>query len=528
MSWSASETHVALLLPFGVLAVDVIRRLIQARIQRGGLPLPPGPPSPPLLGSALSLDSEVPWETYTQWGATYGDVIYTRMLDQDVVILNSQSDAMELLEKRSRIYSDRPFLPTLAPFGWDHNFAFIPYGDHWRLCRRIFHQTFRAEAAVSFRPMQLRRAREMVMNLIETPTEYFSHYGTFAASIVMSSTYGYEPQPQNDPMVHIIERFLLSSVEQITPEKGILLRMFPFLLYLPDWCPGSSYKLKSLYARKCSREMLEVPYQYAEREMPMESMVAEHINRMQKYDEPYRSEYTAALKKACVTSFIAASETSSTTLMTFTLAMVMNPRVWKRAQVEIDAVVGTGRLPEYDDRPSLPYIDAIMRETLRWQPSVPLGVPHATTSSDIYKGYYIPKGTTVMVNAWAMARDEARYPNAAEFIPERFLNADGSLTSDDPGQFIFGFGRRICAGRYAADASIWISIVTMLAALDFSCAKDSEGKDIEFEPTYLNGLTRRPEIFPCSITPRAHISDKAALQQMAKGNPHSDPKCAML
>lgn len=95
--------------------------------------------------------------------------------------------------------------------------------------------------------------------------------------------------------------------------------------------------------------------------------------------------------------------------MTFTLAMVKNARIWKRAQADIDAVVGTNRLPEFDDRSSLPYVDAILRETLRWQPPVPLGAivgsvfqntftdglegaPHATTSSDIYDGFYIPKG----------------------------------------------------------------------------------------------------------------------------------------
>lgn len=94
--------------------------------------------------------------------------------------------------------------------------------------------------------------------------------------------------------------------------------------------------------------------------------------------------------------------------MSFTLAMVKNPRVWKRAQAEIDAVVGTDRLPEYEDRPSLPYVDAIVRETFRWIPVTPLGtssgtesptypqtfqgIPHAVSSNDIYNGYFIPRG----------------------------------------------------------------------------------------------------------------------------------------
>ena len=97
--------------------------------------------------------------------------------------------------------------------------------------------------------------------------------------------------------------------------------------------------------------------------------------------------------------------------MAFTLAMVKNPRIWRRAQAEIDATLGTDRLPEYEDRPSLPYVDAILQEVFRWNPVAPLGessetshfryilmhleaVPHATISDDIYKSYYIPKGTS--------------------------------------------------------------------------------------------------------------------------------------
>ncbi|KIJ04998.1 hypothetical protein PAXINDRAFT_21723 [Paxillus involutus ATCC 200175] len=89
-----------------------------------------------------------------------------------------------------------------------------------------------------------------------------------------------------------------------------------------------------------------------------------------------------------------------------------------------------------------------------------------------------------------MSRDEARYPNAKQFVPERFLTAEGALKSDDPSGFIFEFGRRLCPGRHTADASLWTSIATMLATLEFTLAKDAEGKQIAFEPKYFNGATQ--------------------------------------
>ena len=74
------------------------------------------------------------------------------------------------------------------------------------------------------------------------------------------------------------------------------------------------------------------------------------------------------------------------------MAMALHPAVRKRIQDEIDRVVGTDRLPTFEDRPSLPLVDAVVRETLRWRPVVPLAIPHTAIKDDVYKGYFIPKG----------------------------------------------------------------------------------------------------------------------------------------
>ncbi|KIJ14694.1 hypothetical protein PAXINDRAFT_12521 [Paxillus involutus ATCC 200175] len=142
---------------------------------------------------------------------------------------------------------------------------------------------------------------------------------------------------------------------------------------------------------------------------------------------------------------------------------------------------------------------------MRWQPLVPL-VRHSGTSSDVYKGFYIPDGVTVVANAWAVSHDETRYPNASQFIPERFFTPEGRLNDDDPAQFIFGFGRRICPGRHTADASMWIGIAMLLATFHFAHAKDAQGNDIEFKPSFVHGGTRRLMESPCSISPRSHIT----------------------
>ncbi|KAN0086143.1 Cytochrome P450 [Tylopilus felleus] len=429
----------------------------------------------------------------------------------DVVVLNTLPVTLELLDKRSEVYSDRPSTTSLVAPCYDFNFAFAPYGEQWRLCRRIFQQTFHADAALRFRPMQLGKARQLVSNLIVHHEEYPFHYATFSSSIALSAVYDYEPKLRNDPLVAVIDKFLHVAVGSLAPEKGFLLKAFPFLLHVPDWFPGSWIKrdIKEAYALRT--KMVELPYKTVLERMEAKerinpSMVLDNLTQMDKSDASYGPEYETALKYAAATTLNASADTTTAILMTFTLVMVENPHVWKRAQADIDAVVGTDRLPEFDDRPSLPYIDAIIREVIRWRPALPLGGPHSLTRSDVYDGYYIPKGAIVLQNVWAMSRDEARYPDADKYLPERFVNAEGMLTDDDPREFTFGFGRRRCPGRHVADASVWSGIATMLATLDFNLAKDADGNDITFKATFTNGATEHPNPFPCRLAPRAHVT----------------------
>ena len=87
-------------------------------------------------------------------------------------------------------------------------------------------------------------------------------------------------------------------------------------------------------------------------------------------------------------------------MQTFLLAMALYPEVQKKAQAELDAVVGRNRLPDFDDRDSLPYITAITKECLRWLTVAPFGVPHSSTEDDEYNGYLIPKGSLILPNIW--------------------------------------------------------------------------------------------------------------------------------
>ncbi|KAG1786896.1 cytochrome P450 [Suillus plorans] len=474
MTPSVDSLAVLALLSVSCVVFTVLRRFVGNRQHKP--PLPPGPVPLPLLGNVLSINTKRPWLTYTEWHAIY---------DQKVVVINSQRVAHALLHNRSQIYSDRPYLATVEPcvslFGWMFNFVFAGYNDAWCLSRRLFHQTFHAESALKFRPMQIRRAREMIVNLISDSQYYDSHFAIFSSSVVISAVYGYESSAQDDSLVRLFIHSMQLGLPWLTPESAIVIKTFPFLLKLPDWCPGSSIKRDARISTNSLNEMVDVPFQYVQRRMAdnslldTPSMVAENLQRVEKQDKAFKSMFETALKNTAATA-------TTGMLMVFVLAMVLYPGVQKRAQAEIDLVIGRDQLPAFEDKKSLPYVDAVVQETYRWMLIAPLGIPHATSSEDTYDGYYIPKGL-------AISHDEKRYHDACHFIPERFIDINGTLTDDDSMQYIFGLGRRICPGRYIADASVWSAIVTMLSTVDIFSAKDDQGNAIDFTPEFATGIT---------------------------------------
>jgi len=177
----------------------------------------------------------------------------------------------------------------------------------------------------------------------------------------------------------------------------------------------------------------------------------------------------------------AGGETTSTTLEWWLLAMLVYPEVQARAHTELDEVVGRSRLPTFDDVPSLPYIRAMVNETLRWSPLTPLGIPHTSTTDDVYEGMFIPKGTICFQNMRVLnSRTEVFGSNAAEFDPSRYLDKEGRVKGQvggkEEGHVSFGYGRRVCPGRFVAQRTLVIDIATLLWAMRLERPQGAQGE----------------------------------------------------
>lgn len=191
--------------------------------------------------------------------------------------------------------------------------------------------------------------------------------------------------------------------------------------------------------------------------------------------------------------------------MTFFLAMTLFPRVQESAVEELNRVIGSSRLPVSADRDSLPYLEAIVKETHRWHLVLPMCLPHASIAEDTCRGYRIPKGSILLPNNWHFTHNPEVYPDPMEFKPERHLETPGHKPEPDPRKYIFGYGRRICPGRHVADNALFITIAQCLAVFDVRKAIKN-GQVIEPEVKFEPGTISHPVPFQCSIKikSRAH------------------------
>ncbi|KAF8880396.1 cytochrome P450 [Infundibulicybe gibba] len=476
----------------GALAGYVCKRYLQSVWSRSRFPLPPGPKPKSLVGNMFDIPVKSAWLTYTKWGETYGsDILHAEALGQHIIVLNSLEDAVEILERRASNYSDRPGFPMLELAGLvDFNAVLLPHSELWQRHRRVFQQSFRQDAIAAYEPIEMKKIHQLLKGLLESPGDLRMHVRTVAAAIILRVVYGYDVLPKNDHLMLIVEKAVEHGAQTVLPGAA-LVNTIPALKYIPPWFPGAGFHQRAAEVKQLAYQMQNTTFDFVRKNMEAGTGESSLLGDLLEANDARggSAEYETILKGVSATAYAAGAETTVSSVMTFFYAMATNPEVQWKAQAEIDAVIGPERLPEPSDRSSLPYVEALYREVMRWRPVLPLGLPHTSTEDDIYKGFFIPKGSLVFANIWAMTQNADTYKNPDVFHPERYLDDQGRLNDDDT-VLAFGFGRRVCVGRHFARATVWLIIASVLAAMNITKAKDAEGNDIEIEGKYTDGATR--------------------------------------
>lgn len=165
---------------------------------------------------------------------------------------------------------------------------------------------------------------------------------------------------------------------------------------------------------------------------------------------------------------IAGSDTTSVSIEWALAELLHYPHYMRRAQEELDAVVGNERLVDETDIPNMPFLQAVVKELFRLHPAAPLGIPHYNLEATTLAGFDIPAGTTVMLNLWAVGRDPAHWKNPLDFNPDRFLESDITMLGRDFRLIPFSVGRRQCPGAGLGLAVVQLAVASLIHGFEWS------------------------------------------------------------
>ncbi|KAF2219786.1 cytochrome P450 [Elsinoe ampelina] len=453
--------------------------------------LPPGPKGLPIVGNLLEMPKSHPWLTHTELHKKYGPIFSMRYGLSTVIYLGTHEVARDLLEKRSNIYSSRPRMTMVGECISQGNRSLIlPYGEQWRGYRRLQGAFLSPRMSNTYRELQDLESKQLISEFL-TKDDFFKRFHRYSSSLTFALAYGKRMPTGQEEEVKGVEK-IMDSLNTAFITNWIV-DSLPFLNELPrfvrPWQKLADFLgdeerdfFNSIRAPAASRK----GYNWCKDILTMKE---------------HKALTDTQLSYVIGNTYEAGSDTTTMTLQVFTLAAVLHPEKVKILQEEIDRVTGRDRLPSFDDVDQMPYLLAFIKEVHRWRPVLPGGVPHAVTADDVYLGYHIPKGATIVPGHWAISMDEEMYPNPDEFRPERFIE-DPDLPYSQ-----FGYGRRKCIGQYIGNNSMLINVARMLWAYDMERGwdvVDGEKKRAHVGRfDFHSGFNSPPLPFKAAFVPRA-------------------------
>ncbi|KLO13132.1 cytochrome P450 [Schizopora paradoxa] len=487
-----------------IIAVTTWSFFFRARRAR----LPPGPIGNALVGNLFQIPLHRPWLYFEKLGRLYGPVVRLRLGWEEIVVLNEAEDAEELLSRRSKNYSSRrPLIYAGKYLKGNEALVLSPYGEGWRMIRSLFHSILQPRVLHRYEALQELESTKFLSDLLHDrwPGDLFKSASHFSASVIYLLAYGKRLKDDDKDLDELIE-IMDGFVEDCYPGAH-LVDTFPFLDYLPDFL--APWRKEAL--RKRDREMALFGRLADDARKGIESsdVFPECFASILWQQKEEQKLPDTAVYSTTGELFEAGTDTLASTIMWFFLAMLENPDVLQKAQTEIDSVVGQDGavMPGLRHLEELPYCTAVLKETFRWMPVVPGGFPHYSEAEDVYKGFAIKAKTMVIPNIWSMHRNEGEFPNSSMFNPDRFLsNVASEVASPSDltgGHYGFGFGRRICPGRYLASQTIWIAITRIMWAFRLEHATSPDGKPMKVDTNLsTTQIISRPLSFPLAIFPR--------------------------
>ncbi|XP_027352826.1 cytochrome P450 83B1-like [Abrus precatorius] len=448
---------------------------------------PPGPRGLPFIGNLYQLDVSSLCVKLYELSKEYGPIFSLQLGSRPTLVVSSPKLAKEVMKTHDLEFCGRPSLISQMKFSYNGlDIVFSPYRDYWRHTKKIsiihflslkrvlmFSSIRKYEVTQLIKKISAHASCSKVTNMHELLT-------CLTSNIVCRTTLGrrYEEQGIERSMFH----GLLKEAQELAV-SFFYTDYIPLLGGMVDKLTGLMGRLEKMF------KVFDEFYQNAidEHLDPKREKLSDQADVIDallqlKNDRSFSMDLTPAHIKPLIMNLIfAGTDTSSAAVVWALTALMKNPRVMEKAQKEIrNEFDGKGFIEE-DDIQKLPYLKAIVKETLRLFPPVPLLIPRETNKRCSIAGYEIPEKTLVYVNAWAVHRDPETWKDPEEFYPERFLDSTIDFRGYDFELIPFGAGRRVCPGINMGVITVELVLANLLYSFDWEMPKGIKREDIDFD-----------------------------------------------
>ncbi|KAK4205440.1 putative cytochrome P450 E-class, group I [Triangularia verruculosa] len=480
-----------------LLSLLFLTKLTTKKSAFSSLPLPPGPPALPLIGNLHQSPKTHPWFQFHTWSQSYGPILHLNMAGQSVIVLSTNKTSHDLLAKQGATFSDRPHFVVAHELALQGMHMLLrPYDQRFKLHQKLESPVLSEKAAKAYLPIQDLESKQLLLDLLTPPSNPLINphdaIERMTASIIYTLFYSHRVHTASDPILlqaHLVNH----EFDQLAQVGKYLVDSFPLLNHLPPFLAPWKSEAASHWQKQRALHVGNLDRGLESKSWNVTKQMQQSVDSMSDIIMPADE---LALNIGIMAD--AALDASTETMMWFVVAcLTEGHRGWvAKAQKDIDAVVGRSRLPSFEDRPALPYINAVVEELLRWRPAGAAGVPHFTKVESSYEGYRIPANSVVIPNHWSITREEAVFgPNVEDFVPERWLGEELPTIG-------FGYGRRICPGRHVARNSLWIAVVRLLWAYDIQPELNKQGEPVKVDTKGTDGLVTKPLPFKARFVPR--------------------------
>ncbi|KAH6764772.1 hypothetical protein C2S52_013746 [Perilla frutescens var. hirtella] len=476
---------------------------------------PPGPRGLPVVGNLVELKrSKVGILIYLQQlSERYGPLVYLSYGSTPTLVVSSAKLAKQILKTQDLSFCSRPPVVGQQKLSYGGvDMAFSPYNNHWKEVRRIcMLHLFSPKQVLSFRPIREQQVQLMMDKILSNNSTRVINLSEMAMSLATNIICGVAFGRTYDD-----HEYQKKRLDNLVLEAQALMVSF----YFSDHFPRLTWVLDKL-----SGLMGRLDHNFREMDALYQQLIHDHLHPDH---HPHRHDVIDLMiqlkrqtpdsitwdqiKALLMNLFVAGTDTVAAAVIWTMTALMLRPEIMKKTQTHIrEAMQGKQKMMmiDEDDIDRLPYLKAVVMESLRLYPPAPLLYRRPTTTTTV-EGYEIEAGSTFIINAWGIARDPETWENPEEFVPERFMKNEeydddivNGYMMEDMWMLPFGGGRRGCPGMGMGMPSIHLALANLLYSFDWASASNNNTNINIIDTHALPGLTMHKKN-PLLLLPTIH------------------------